>query len=175
MARARPGLIAVALAVLTAGCGIAHPTELNYRTDTRLDFLEPEARSLIKPPVTVRWTIRDFTVQAPGSAPPQRDAGYFAVFVDKAPIKPDETMRVIAKNDQVCLHRPGCPDKEYLEDRQIFTTTASSLTLEQIPQLSGNKERIQFHLVTVILLDTAGHRIGEAAWQLDFRMRRAGL
>ena len=165
------------LAVLVAGsaCGIAHPQDLNYRSDKRLHFLEPKARTLVHIPVTVRWAIRDFTVRRPGSAPPSENAGYFAVFVDHAPIKPGETMRVIAKKDEVCLHRPGCPDEQYLEDRQIYTTTASALTLEQIPPIAGDTERVQFHYITVVLLDTTGHRIREAAWQLDVRMRRPGL
>jgi hypothetical protein len=163
------------LIVLGTACGLAHPQELNYRTDKRLDFVAPKARTLVETPIDVRWAIRDFKVQAPGSAPRSHDAGYFAVFVDRAPIKPDETMRVIASKDQPCLHRPGCPDEQYLEDRQIYTTTSSTLTLQQIPPIAGNTERIQVHFITVVLLDTAGHRIGESAWQLDVRMRRVGL
>jgi len=110
-----------------------------------------------------------------GSAPARTDAGYFAVFVDRAPIKPSETMRIVAKNDEVCLHRSGCPDESYLEDRRIYTTTENGLTLDQIQPIDGDTERVQLHLITVVLMDTAGHRIGESAWQLDVRMRRAGL
>ena len=84
-------------------------------------------------------------------------------------------MRIVANKDQVCLHRPGCPDESYLEDRRIYTTTENGLTVEQIPPIAGDTERIQVHLVTVILMDTSGHRIGESAWQLDLRMRRVGL
>lgn len=173
MGRVRVGLFALALAC--SACGLAHPQELSYRTDERLRFLAPEPRSLVRPPVDVRWTIRDFEVRPPGSGSPSDEAGYFAVFVDRAPIKPGETMRVIAKKDQVCLHKPGCPDEEYLRDRRIYTTTESSLALDQIPPLPGVKERIQFHYVTVVLMDTSGHRIGESAWQLDLRMRRSGV
>jgi hypothetical protein len=174
MVRGRPVFVAVLLAFATA-CGIAHPSELAYRTDERLRFVTPQARTLIHVPTDVRWAIRDFQVRAPGSAPPSKHAGYFAVFVDRAPIKPDETMRVVAKKDEVCLHRPGCPDESYLEDRQIYTTTSSGLTLEQIPPIAGDTERIQVHLITVILMDTSGHRIGESAWALEVRMRRPGL
>ena len=175
MARGLPAVLACALVALCAACGVAHPGELSYRTDKRLHFLSPPARTLVKTPIDVRWAIRDFTVQTPGSAPPSENAGYFAVFVDRAPIKPTETMRVIAKRDEVCLHRPGCPDESYLEDRRIYTTTESGLTLDQIPPIAGDTERVQLHLVTVVLMDTSGHRIGESAWQLDLRMRRAGL
>jgi len=168
-------VLACAFVLLCAACGVAHPSELGYRTDKRLTFSSPKARTLVKTPIDVRWQIKDFTVQAPGSAPPSEKAGYFAVFVDRAPIKPRETMRIVANKDQVCLHRPGCPDESYLEDRRIYTTTENGLTLEQIPPIAGDTERIQLHLVTVILMDTSGHRIGESAWQLDLRMRRVGL
>jgi len=168
-------LLLAVLGTLASACGIAHPGELAYRTDKRLTFTAPTARTLVKTPIDVRWSIKGFTVQQPGTAPPSQNAGYFAVFVDKAPIKPNETMRTIAKRDEECLHRPGCPDETYLEDRRIYTTTDSGLTLDQIPPIPGDKERIQFHLVTVILMDTTGHRIGESAWQLDLRMRRVGL
>jgi hypothetical protein len=168
-------LLLAVLGIVASACGVAHPSELAYRTDKRLTFLSPQARTLVKTPVDVRWSIKGFTVQRPGTAPPSQDAGYFAVFVDRAPIKPRETMRVIAKRDEECLRRPGCPDETYLEDRRIYTTTDPGLTLDVIPPIPGDKERIQFHLVTVVLMDTAGRRIGESAWQLDLRMRRVGL
>jgi hypothetical protein len=175
MAPGRFVLLVAVLVTLTSACGVAHPGDLSYRTDKRLHFLAPKARTVVKTPIDVRWSISDFTVQAPGSAPASEKAGYFAVFVDRAPIKPKETMRVVAKRDEVCLHRPGCPDESYLEDRRIYTTTSYGLTLEQIPPIAGDTERIQLHQITVILMDTTGHRIGESAWQLDVRMRRVGL
>jgi hypothetical protein len=175
MARGRPLFVVVVLAVLATACGVAHPSELAYRTDKRLTFASPKARTLVTTPIDVRWNIKDFTVAQPGSSPPSQKDGYFAVFVDRAPIKPRETMRVVANKDQVCLHRPGCPDESYLEDRRIYTTTQSGLTLDQIPPIPGDTERIQLHLITVVLMDTSSHRIGESAWQLDVRMRRAGL
>jgi hypothetical protein len=174
MARGRLVLI-VAVLTLTSACGIAHPQELNYRADERLHFTSPKPRTLVRSPVEVHWSMRGFNVRPQGSGPRTADSGYFAVFVDRAPIKPNETMRAVASKDLVCLHRPGCPDETYLNDRRIFTTTATGMTIDQIPPLPGDKERVQLHAVTVILMDTAGHRIGESAWQLDVRMRKLGL
>lgn len=174
MGRARAGLLVVTLGLLS-GCGIAHPQNLNYRTDDRLEFTSPDARSLVSTPLTIRWRIRDFEVRPPGSGRPSRDAGYFAIFVDRAPIKPAETMRAIASEDQECLRRAGCPDAAYLADRRVYTTTASGLTIDQIPALPGVKERIQMHAITVVLMNSSGRRIGESAWQLDVRLRKAGL
>jgi hypothetical protein len=172
--RARVFLAAIALTAMT-GCGIAHPSELNFRSDKRLTFTTPEARTLVKPPLTVAWTIRDFQVRSFGSAPPSKDAGYFAVFVDRAPIKPSETMRDVAHDDQECLHRPGCPDTEYLAERLIYQTTKETITIPQIPPIAGDSEKVQLHTITVALMDTTGHRIGESAWQLDLRMRKVGV
>ena len=163
------------LVLAAAGCGIAHPQDLNFSVDKRLQFQSPPARALVGTPVTVRWTMAGFRVEPAGSAPASADAGYFAVFVDRAPIRPGQTMRAVATGDEVCLHQKGCPDAAYLAARQIYTTTATAVTLPQIPPLSGNVQRIQYHSVTVVLMDTTGHRIGESAWELDLRLRRPGI
>jgi hypothetical protein len=168
-------LAGAALALSGAACGMVGVTNLNFRTDARLHFLSPPARTMVQNPITVRWSISGFKVEAPGSAPPSPDAGYFAVFVDRAPIRPGDTMRSVASRDEQCLHRPGCPDEAYLEQRSIYTTTRQTLTLGQVPNLAGDNEKVQLHTVTVVLMDTSGHRIGESAWQLDLRMRRVGL
>ena len=168
-------LVSAALVLSTAGCGIAHPQDLNFTVDQRLQFQSPPSRALVTSPVTVRWTMTGFRVEPAGTGPASSGTGYFAVFVDRAPIRPGQTMRAVATGDEVCLHRPGCPDPAYLAARLIYTTTATSVTLPQVPPLSGNVQRVQYHSVTVVLMDTTGHRIGESAWELDLRMRRPGL
>ena len=161
--------------LLGAGCGTTGLQDFNFRVDHRLQFLSPPDRALVGAPLRVEWRMSGFAVQAEGSAPPQRDAGYFAVFVDRAPIRPDQTMRSVASRDPQCLHTPGCPDPAYLQQRQIYLTTSPSVTLEQIPPLAGDDESIQLHTITVVLMDTAGHRIGESAWEVDVRIRKVGL
>jgi hypothetical protein len=168
---------ALALTLVAAGgCGLLHPADLNYRVDHRLHFLGPPARGLVTTPLTVRWTISGFTVHPPGGpTPPRRDQGYFAVFVDRAPIRPGESMRAVAADDLRCLHAPGCPDEAYLEARMVYTTRVPSLTVEHVPPLRGSAERVQLHTITVVLMDTDGRRIGESSWALDVRMRKVGL
>jgi hypothetical protein len=173
--RARLMGTVLALIFFAAGCGIAHPSELNFRTDKRLTFSEPAARTLVQTPLHVAWQMKDFQIARPGSSPPSKDAGYFAIFVDRAPIKPRGTMRDVAHNDLECLRRPDCPDATYLANREVFQTTDNQITIQQIPPISGDTERIQFHTITVVLMDTSGHRIGESAWGLDVRMRKPGL
>jgi len=166
---------ALAAALAGSGCGFTQMQNLSFRVDDRLHFVSPPARTMVQNPVTVSWRISGFAVAPPGSTPPSRGAGYFAVFVDRAPIQPGQTMRTVASRDLQCLHQPGCPDESYLEQRQIYTTTRQQLTLGEIPNLVGDNEKVQLHTITVVLMDTSGHRIGESAWELDVRMRRVGV
>ena len=169
------GALVLVAATLLSGCGITHLQDLRFRVDNRLHFTTPKDRSKLHQPVRLAWTIRDFRVAAFGSEPPSRHAGYFAIFVDRTPIRPGQTMRAVANGDQPCLRNPKCPDASYLAQKQIYTTTDLSMTLPQIPNLSFVRDKIQHHTVTVVLMDTSGHRIGESAWQLDFRIPKVGF
>ena len=177
--RSRPGRVALAwaaaLALVCSGCGMTQMQNLAFRVDNRLQFVSPPNRSLVTNPVTVRWRMSDFRTRTQGSGGGSGGAGYFAVFVDQAPIRPGQTMRAVAGRDLRCLHQAGCPDPAYLAARQIYTTTNPQLTLGQIPPIGGDAEAIQLHTVTVVLMDPSGHRIGESAWELDLRMRKVGF
>ena len=173
--RALPSVIlALSAVLLLAGCGITHMQNLSFRVDKRLHFTAPKARSKAHQPLTVSWTMRDFRVAALGSEPPSRDAGYFAVFVDSAPVKPGQTLRAVAAGDPSCERNPKCPDNGYLAAHGVFVTTVTSLHLPLIPNVAGTA-KVQQHAITVVLMNTAGHRIGESAWELDFRLPRVGL
>ena len=171
MPRIAPALAAV---LLTAGCGLTHVTDLNFRLDDRLHFLGPQSRSTVHLPFTVSWRMEDFRPVALGSEPPSDGAGVFGVFVDRAPIKPGETLRSVAHGDTVCERDPKCPDEHYLNQHKVYTTTRSSIRIVLMPSLPG-REKLQLHTVTVILIDTSGRRIGESAWELDVRMPRFGV
>src|SRR3954466_5017445 len=123
----RPSLGCIALvaagAVLVGGCGITHMQDLSFRVDNRLHFTTPKARTKLHQPVHLAWTIRDFRIAAPGSEPPSDDAGYFAVFVDRTPIRPGQTMRSVAGDDPACRHDPKCPDAAYPGHTEIYMTT----------------------------------------------------
>ena len=171
----RRALLAVAVAVLLGGCGITHMQDLSFRVDSRLHFTSPQPRTKLHQPVRLTWTMRDFRIAAAGSEPPSQNAGYFALFVDRTPIRPGQTMHAVGSSDPVCKRDPKCPTATYLAQNQIYTTTQTSFTLPQIANISSDTERVQHHTVTIVLMDTAGHRIGESAWQFDFRLPRVGL
>ena len=169
----RPAAVASGLALVLAGCGLTHLSDLNFRVDKRLHFVSPEARATVRQPVTVTWTIRDFQIVRPGSEPPSHRAGYFGVFVDRTPIKPGDSLRSLGHGDPACESNPKCPDLDYLHARDVYPTTATSLRLPELANLRG-RDKLQMHTVIVVLLDTSGRRIGESAWELDVRVRRIG-
>lgn len=170
--RGRGGaLVALALAALAllAGCNMSN---LEFVKDNRLRFVSPRSRQLVGVPVRVAWVMSGFRVEGLGSAPPSRDAGYFAIFVDRAPVRPGQTLLSLA--DRSCRVTPGCFNAEYLAERNVYTTTGDSFTLEQVPALNSY-EKVQVHQVTIVLMNTAGQRIGESAWYLEFRLRSVGV
>lgn len=167
--RGIPLLAAAALAL--SGCALPNVQEMNFRVDNRLQFLSPKARSEPAQPVTLRWRMRDFTVAGPGAGPVSPDRGYFAIFVDRQPIKPGQTMAAVAAGDQFCVHTAGCPNAAYLAQRQVYTTTGTSYTLPVIAALPDDNDAVQLHTVVIVLMNTAGHRIGESYWELDVRLR----
>lgn len=162
---------AIGLAVLSAPSltGCADYSKLQFVNDDRLEFTAPENRELVTTPLRMSWTIDEFTVVKPGRGEPTDDAGYFAVFVDQAPIKPGRTLEDVADDDEACKRDPKCPDRVYLSDRSVYTTSKTSLVLKQILPLDS-KEDIHLHEVTVVLLDSSGRRIGESAWYRNFKM-----
>lgn len=107
-----------------------------------------------------------------GAGQPGKDRGYFAIFVDRAPVRPGQTLLVLA--DKSCRTTPGCFNPQYLAERGVYTTTSTSITLQQVASLNSYQQ-VQLHEVTVVLMDTSGRRIGESAWYIDFRLPRPVL
>ncbi|MEU5863250.1 hypothetical protein ABZ815_18915 [Nonomuraea sp. NPDC047529] len=169
------GAMAIVAVVALAGCGLTDLDDLNFRVDDRLRVVGPEARSTVRTPVTVTWTMDDFRIAAAGSESPSHEAGYFAIFVDQPPIEPGHTMDDVAEGDPFCEGSPSCPDETYLTSHDIYTTTNQSFEIPSIPNLPGHKEDSQLHTVTIVLMDTSGRRIGESAWDLDVRIKKVGF
>ena len=143
---------------------------LAFRVDDRLTITAPEDRSTVTLPVTLRWDVRDFDVTAPGGDP-RKDAGYFAVFVDDAPMPPGKPLAWLARKDNSCRAADGCPDEEYLAARGVYTTTKTELVLSQLPR-NADEDRRERHRATIVLLDAQGTRIGESAFEVAFDVSR---
>ena len=135
---------------------------MHFRDDDRVDITAPRDRQHVAAPLTVRWTTKGLTLGEEGG-PAQ-----FAVFVDRAPIHPGQSLRAVG--DDACRRTPGCPDESYLRDRYIFLTRGTSLTLDTLPAKSGpNRTGAKdAHDVTIVLVDAEGRRAGETAWTRSF-------
>ncbi len=169
--RRRTASVPVLLAACVALSGCV-PQGLAFRVDERLTFLAPENRSAVTLPVTLDWEIRDFDVVDPGSEP-REDAGYFAVFVDRSPVPPNESLRWLARKDNSCREDDGCPDQEYLNARGVYPTTETELVLAQLPRTSDREDRKERHRAVVVLLDAEGKRIGESSFEILFDLDRS--
>jgi hypothetical protein len=112
--------------------------------------------------------MRDFDVVAPGTQPVSNASGYFAVFVDRAPVAPGQSVDAVA--DHTCRRTPGCLNGGYLADHGVYVTSTDYAILSVVPPLN-RYQKVQLHEATVVLLDSAGRRIGESAWYLDFRVK----
>ena len=145
---------------------------LAFRIDERLEVVSPSDRAAVKLPVTVDWEVTDFTVtKEDGGTDPSE--GYFAVFIDRAPQPPGETVAWFAKDDEDCRPEDKCPDRRYLADRGIHTTRDTKFVVENLaPPPEELADRREFHEVTIVLLDGSGHRIGESAFTSEFEVQR---
>jgi hypothetical protein len=155
--RRRLGAAVLALlALLAGGCSVSG---LAFREDDRVDIVEPADREETTLPVTVRWRA---DLDGGGDGGP-----YFAVFVDRAPIRPGQSLRALA--DDACNSTPGCPDMAYFRDRFVFVTDEQQVTIDALPQEGGQRTSADDrHEATVVLIDADGRRVGEAAYTVEF-------
>ena len=167
---ARAGLPLV-VCLLLSGCvsqGLA------FRVDERLTITAPADRATVGLPLRVAWEVEDFDVTARGGTANgnAKDAGYFGVFVDRAPQPPGRTLEWTARKDRSCRPSDGCPDAEYLAARGIYSTTDTSIVFPQLPKPPSDAKGKERHTITIVLLDTSGRRIGESAFQIDVVLNR---
>ena len=163
--------LSAAVLAATALVGCVDYSALSYKQDDRLTFRTPRDRATLSLPIHLDWEIEDFDVVGPGVGAPSKRAGYFAIFVDRAPVKPGRPLSDVAKEDDTCRKTPGCPDLDYYGDRQVYVTAQTEFTLRRVlPHQDDVDERD--HEVTVILLDTSGRRIGESSWYREFTLRK---
>lgn len=138
------GALLVVVAVVSTGCAKG----LAFRVDERVSITAPRDRESVSLPVVLRWNVEGFDIVEPGTAV-RKDAGYFAVFVDRAPM------------------RPGA---RFVPQRGAYTTTATELVIGEVDADPGTgSER---HTATIVLLDGDGRRIGESAFDVVFQIER---
>jgi hypothetical protein len=154
-------LVALALAVcgLLSGCGT---NGLAFSQDDHLEVLSPAQRAHVHLPVQIRWRATGLSASAGGS--------YFAVFLDRAPVQPGQSLRAVA--DDTCNRTPGCPDAAYLRDRDVFVTKGTSITVDAVPKQSGQRTGASDqHEAVVVPVDAQGRRMGESAHTVQFTVK----
>jgi hypothetical protein len=143
---------------------------LAFEKDQRVEIISPAYRELLSLPVTVDWNVTDEQL-----ADSMGTTTQFGVLVDIAPQPPGESLDYFARNDPVCEENPSCPDRRYLAQRGIHTTTDTEITFETMPiapEVDLERGDPDFHDVTLILLNEDGERLGESAWTIIFEIER---
>lgn len=126
-------------------------------TDQSLAITAPAPLTTVSPPFVVSWTAS------------RHRHSRFGVFVDQSPIAPGQSLQGLATTQ--CQHEPGCrPDASYLAGLGVYVTTSDHVTVPVLEPLAGADEQDAHpvHMVTIVLMNSEGRRIGEAAWQVEF-------
>jgi hypothetical protein len=129
-----------------------------------LSFESPDQEDDVHIPVHLEWKVKDF---------PLRNGNRFAVFIDKAPIGPDRTVRIRLCTEgeklppQLGTDRTICKD----ELQRIYLSDKSSLTLECFqPRFDAPKRQRNTHTATVVLVDREDRRVGQASTTVRFHV-----
>lgn len=119
-----------------------------FRQDHRINIAYPGDFATVGQPLTIRWSARGFNAPVDGS---------YAVFVDRDPMPPGET---VASFDRDSRHR------------NIYVLKSPRLTIAHLdPNAGGSDAERNHHDITVVLLDSAGRRVGESAGFVQFTVR----
>lgn len=151
---------AAASGVLLPACG----RDLEFTVDTSIDIVAPAERSMVAQPLEVRWT------DERGSLGPGERYG---VFVDRAPIRPGQSIESLAGDDALCEPGAACPDDTYLAGLGVHLTTERRVVLDDLPDLrtSGRSSEADRHEVTIVRIHD-GRRTGESAFNVTFQVER---
>ena len=159
--RIRLAALVLAGATLLPACAVSG---LGFANDHRVKIITPKDRAKVDLPVTITW-------RAPKIQRSATKGPFFVVFLDRAPIRPGQSLRAVA--DDTCNRTPGCPDLSYLRDRYVFVMKTTSLTLDVVPKKSGQRTGAkESHEATIVLVDADGRRMGEAAYKVEFSVKK---
>ncbi|HEX9889407.1 MAG TPA: hypothetical protein VGA69_08000 [Nitriliruptorales bacterium] len=132
---------------------------LSFVTDDRVRIVQPTPNATIEPPYEFRWTAEDVD-------------GYFVVFFDRSPVRPNETLLAMVPDTDPCRARADCPDTEWLADRNVYVVRHPSLRVDQLPDLRETDREKDRHDLTIVLFDESGRRVGESVFTTEFIVER---
>jgi hypothetical protein len=151
--------LAAGICLVLAGCGVSAVT---LRQSQHITITAPGGTGVLRLPLTVSWS----STYPAGTE--------YVLFLDQAPMPPEQTLRYVPEqlHDTSCLIQPSCPDAAYLDDLNIFTTTKTSYVFSTLP-ITGNRDTISLHRLTIVALDRGGRRIGEVSATVSLRIPTA--
>jgi hypothetical protein len=130
-----------------------------WRPNDSVRITAPRELQQVSAPVAIKWRSINATSR-------------YAVFVDRPPIKPGQSLKAIAGNDPGCQRDPSCPTAAYLLQHDVFLTSQDTVSVPYFAQLGGisGRDKPTTHYATIVLIDSTGHRAGESAGVVDFRL-----
>lgn len=144
----------VAVVVVSLGQGGAR----SFRLSNQLVITAPPPLTVVSTPFSISWRTGGST------------SGHYAVFVDLGPIAPGHSLRDLAT--QECKRVRSCqPTASYLQGLGVYLTSGDEAIVVYLAPSSGvaSREPHPVHTATVVELDAAGRRVGDVAWQVQFR------
>lgn len=153
----RRATLLVALAVLAAACSL---DGLSFRRDDRFSWVDPGDGDDVTLPFTLEWEMEDFD-------------GFFGVFFDQTPMRPNVDLLSLVPDGDPCRRQPVCPDLDWLTDHEVFVTAQTSLEVTELTDRSGRGSERDPHEVTIVLLDETGTRTSETVFVRTFIVDRS--
>ncbi len=152
---------------------------MSFTRDPSLRITSPSSRATVGLPVDMRW---DASRELESSIEDSDGERYFAVFVDRAPIRGGKDISDLV--DRECRRTPGCGDESWFNDRGVYFTSGTSVTIRDVDDLrhDRNREDRDLHRATVVVMERAedpvldtlhdGTRDGEGAVSVQFWVDR---
>lgn len=144
-------------ALLSSSCAV---NGLAFRKDTRFSWVSPESGEQVRTPFELAWEMTDYE-------------GIFAVFFDRTPMAPGDTLLDLVPDSDPCRRQATCPDAEWLADEDIFVTAETSVLIQDVRDGSGRGSDRDPKEVTIVLLDETGRRTSETAFVREFTIDRS--
>lgn len=160
-----PALAASLALCLALFAGLQAPG-LAFHAGDQLRMVHPSDAQRVTGPVVLRWKV---SAEVARMVADRR--AFFAVFVDRAPIAPGESLASLA--DDACVRAPDCPSRSWLAERNVHVTLSSAIRLPLLPA-GGSGPGGAGHEAVVVLLRADGVRLGEQAGGVRFLTKEAG-
>ncbi|MEA3020525.1 MAG: hypothetical protein QOI47_2049 [Actinomycetota bacterium] len=153
---ARIGVIGLLLAALVGGCAY---NGLQFVRDDRLQIVGPRENERVRIPFTVDWKLKGYT-------------GRVGVFFDRAPMATKKGLLSLVGRNDPCRRRSDCPDTTWLSQHGVYVVDRAPLRVDFLEDLRASHNVADRHTMSIVLLDGANRRVGEATFVREFIVDR---